>query len=194
MHYCIYLFTKDLPSNEQIQKIMDPYSEYNPNQVDSDIGCDSWIVGGRYGGMLKLRCSEEDETYKWCFYVDTPRAGRLFRCEFFENLLRIYRDRGLPTSVFYSFNGIEDDFLMHGGMRDGYIYVDGCKISDLYNSEELIDHGYGFIDDTFGKQSTRSHWDRKTRSFINNQEYENELKAAFERNKDGYITILDLHS
>lgn len=83
---------------------------------------------------------------------------------------------------------------MHSGMRDEYIYVDGCKISDLYNSEELIDHGYGFIDDTFGKQSTRSHWDRKTRSFIDNPEYENELKAAFERNKDGYVTILDLHS
>lgn len=82
---------------------------------------------------------------------------------------------------------------MHGGMRDGYVYVDGCKISDLYNSDDLIDHGYGFVDDTFSKQSARDHWDRKTLSFVDNPEYEIELKAAFERNKDGYVTILDLH-
>jgi len=194
MHCCVYLFTKELPNDEQIQKIMEPYSEYNPDQVCSDISWDSWIVGGRYGGLLKLRCSEEDEKYEWNYYINTPRGGRLFRCDFLETLLRIYRDRPIPISGFYSFNSIEDNFLIHSGMRDGYIYIDGCKISDLYNSEELIDHGYGFIDDAFGMQSTREHWDRETLSFTGNPEYESELKTAFDRNKDGYITILDLHS
>jgi hypothetical protein len=172
---------------------MEPYSEYNPDQVDSDISWDSWIVGGRYGGLLKLRCSGADEKYKWNYYIDTPRGGRLFRCEFLEILLRTFRDRKAPITGFYSFNGIEDDFFIHSGMRDGYIYVDGCKISDLYNYEDVIDRVYGFSDDMFGKQSTRDHWDREIH-FVDNQEYENELKAAFERNKYGYLTILDLHN
>ena len=193
MHYCIYLFTKELPTDEQIQKIMEPYSEYNPDQVDSDIRWDSWTVGGRYGGLLKLRFSQTDEKYKWYYYVGTPRGGRLFRCEFLETLLRIYRDRKAPIPGFYSYDRIEQDFFAYSGARDGYICVDGCKISDLCNSEELIDHGYGFIDDTFDNQSTREHWDRVKRFFVDNPEYENELKAAFERNKDGYVTILDLH-
>lgn len=202
MHYCIYLFTKDLPNDTQIQKIMHPYSEYaveNEETVDPDpridIRWDSYAVGGRYGGLLKLKCLPEEDVYKWHFYVDAPRAGRLFRCQFLENLLGIAKENGqlARSNGFYDFNDIEQRFFDYSGIWDDYVCVDGCKISDLLNSEELIDHGCGFVDDVFGNQSTRDFWNREERSFVDNPEYENELKAAFERNKDNYLTILDLH-
>lgn len=204
MHYCVYLFTKELPNDEQIQKIMYPYSEYaveNEKAVDPDskvdISWDSWDVGGRYGGLLKLKClDKEDDVYRWNFYVDTPRAGRLFRCRFLENLLNVAKENGrlMLLNGFCGFNDIEGHFFDYSGIRDGYVYVDGCKISDLLPSKEVMGGGYGFVDDVFGKQSTRSFWDREMLLLTDNPEYENELKDAFDRNKDGYLTILDLHT
>ena len=204
MHYCIYLFTKELPNDEQIQNIMYPYYEYAVEDEDEeavdpdpkvDIRWDSWDVGGRYGGLLKLKCNKKDDRYKWQFYIDAPRAGRLFRCRFLEKLLNIKKEHGRLMCLhgFYSFNTIEDNFFNYSGIWEDYVRVDGCKISDLLDSEELIDHGYGFVDDVFSKQSTRDFWNRKECSFIDNPEYENELKTAFDRNKDNYLTILDLH-
>lgn len=207
MHFCVYLFTKELPNDKQIQEIMYPYYEYaveDEEAVDPnskvDLRWDSLDVGGRYSGLLKLKCrlNEKDDAYRWNFYVDAPRAGRLFRCQFLEKLLNAAKEDKMlmfKTVIgFYSFNNIEDSFFSYSGIRDGYVCVDGCKISDLLNSEELMDHGYGFVDDVFGKQNTRNFWNREDRSFVDNPEYENELKAAFDRNKDGYLTILDLHN
>lgn len=203
MHCCVYIFTKELPNDKHIQKIIHPYYEYAVEDEETidpdskvDIKWDSWDVGGRYSGLLKLKClNKEDNVYRWNFYIDTPRAGRLFRCRFLENLLDIAKEdkRLMFSNGFYSFYNIEDSFFNYSGIRDGYVRVDGCKISDLLNVEELKDTGYSFIDDVFGKQSTRSSWNREERSFIDNPEYENELKDAFDRNKDGYLTILDLH-
>lgn len=202
MHYCTYLFTKELPNDEQIQKIMHPYYEYEVEDEEAvdpdskvDIHWDSFAVGGRYCGLLKLKCfDKEDDVYRWKFYVPTPRAGRLFRCRFIEDLLCIARaDRRSMPIGFYSFSSVEDSFFNYSGIRDGYVCVDGCKISDLFNSKEIMDGGYGFVDDVFDKQSTRRFWNQEECSFADNLEYENELKAAFDRNKDNYLTILDLH-
>ena len=203
MHCCVYLFTKELPNDEQIQKIMYPYCEYAVEDEEAvnpdskvDIRWDSLDVGGRYCGLLKLKClDKEDDVYRWNFYIDTPRAGRLFRCRFIENLLGVVKENKtlMITNGFYSFNNVEDRFFNYSGIRDGYVCVDGCKISDLFNGEELMDHGYGFVDDVFSIQSTRSFWNREALSFVDNPEYENELRAAFDRNKGSYLTILDLH-
>lgn len=202
MHFCVYLFTKDLPNDYKINQIMYPYYEYTAEDEETvdpdpriDIRRDSYVVGGRYCGLLKLKCLPEEDAYKWRFYIDQPRAGRLFRCQFLEGLLDIEKENGrlMRLNGFYSFNDIEDRFFNYSGIWDGYVCVDGCKISDLLDSEELIDHGYGFVDDVFGNQSTRSFRNREECSFVDNPEYENELKAAFERNKENYLTILDLH-
>ena len=121
MHYCVYLFTKELPNDEQIKKIMYPYYEYAVEDEEAvnpdykiDIGWDSCDVGGRYGGLLKLKClGKEDDVYRWNFYVDTPRAGRLFRCSFLEHLLDIAEEnRRLMPIGFYSFNSIKHSFLI----------------------------------------------------------------------------------
>lgn len=200
MHYCIYLFTKDLPTDEQINTIMAPYSDenhdkYSPKQpMQPDIQWDYWVVGGRYSGLLKLGCRDDDDVYKWRFYIEEPRAGRLFRCQFLEELIEARRNNhGILSYGFYSPSSIEKDFLSYSGIRDGYIRVDGCKISDLANLEERLDGGYGFIDDEFQKVSTRDWWNTDIRNFEENSEYEKELKDAFERNKDNYLTIIDIH-
>lgn len=186
MHICIYLFTKNLPTDEEIEEIMAPYSEYAEKESPyPDIQWDGWVVGGRYGGLLKLKddSDDEDSKYKWYYYIDEPRSGRLFRSEMLENLIRMCRE--LKSSIyygFYGFNHIENTMFNYCGLRDGYVYVDGCKISDLYNPEEVQEHGYGFIDAPFNQQRTRK-----------DPEYDNALKEAFERNRDHYLTILDLH-
>ena len=194
MHYCIYLFTQNLPTDEEIAEIMAPYSEFAENENPSpDIQWDGYEIGGRYGGKLKLamdpRHSLADETYKWWFYVDQPRSGRLFRCQPLENLLQMCRDfKSSRTYGFYSFNNVEHTLFNYLGSRDGYIHVDGCKISDLYNLDDVSDGGCGFIDVPFNRQGTRY-----TRSGEEKPEYEDLLKEAFERNRDHYVTILDLH-
>lgn len=195
MHYCVYLFTKDLPNDDEINRIMYPYDEYNPDcekyKSDKNFTPDIWFdylaIGGRYSGELKLKCSENSEVYEWYRLPSKPRAGRLFRCKLLEATL----SRSKENSDFL-WNSIEANFFKYSGLRDGYVHVDGCKISDLYNLEEVINSG-GFVDDVFEKQSARELWDRSIGFLIDNREYENEMKAAFERNKDNYLTILDLH-
>lgn len=190
MHYCIYLFTKNLPTDEEIERIMAPYSEYAENESPHpDIRWDGYEIGGRYGGMLKLKTKFEDDKYRWCFYIDEPRAGRLFRCQPLENLLRMRKSfRSSREYGFYGSNHIEDTLFRYFGMRDGYIRVDGCKISDLYNLEYVSCSGCGFIDVPFNRQETRY-----TRSREEKPDYEILLQEAFERNRDHYLTILDLH-
>lgn len=191
MHYCIYLFTKNLPTDEEIEEIMAPYSEYAENESPHpDIQWDGYEIGGRYGGMLMLKAdSQDNDKYRWYYYIDEPRAGRLFRHQPLENLLRMCRDfKSSREYGFYGFNHIEYTLFNYCGLRRGYLHVDGCKISDLYNLDEVSDCGCGFIDVPFNRQETRY-----TRSREEKPGYEDLLKEAFERNRDHYVTILDLH-
>ena len=191
MHYSMYLFTKELPNDKEIARIMAPYYEYADNESPNpDIQWDGFEVGGRYGGMLKLKTEIEDDKYGWRFYIDEPRAGRLFRCRPLENLLQMCRNFKSPmTYGFYGFNNIEDTLFNYFGIRDGYIRVDGCKISDLYNLEDVSCCGCGFIDGPSNLQAARyTHFLKDE-----NPDYEDLLKKAFERNRDHYLTILDLH-
>ena len=192
MHYSIYLFTKELPNDEEIARIMAPYYEYAENESPNpNIRYDGFVVGGRYGGMLKLKTDlENDEKYKWNFYIDEPRSGRLFRNTPIENLINLQRTyKSSFRFGFYSFNDIEDTLFRYLGIKDGYIRCDGCKITDLCNLSDISDKGCGFIDVPYNQQGTRF------TQFFNNENpgYEELLLKAFERNHDNYVTILDLH-
>lgn len=191
MHFCIYLFTKNLPTDEEIEEIMTPYSEYAAKESpDPDIQWDWYEIGGRYGGLLKLKTDSDDDKYKWHFYINEPKAGRLFRCRPLENLLRMCKSfRSSMEYGFYSSDHIEGTMFDYFGIRDGYIRVDGCKISDLYNLEDVSCGGCGFIDAPFNLQVSKyTHFFKDEKP-----DYEDLLKAAFERNRDHYLTILDLH-
>ena len=62
MHYPVYLFTDEFPTDEVISKAIAPFNEdseeTNPNPI---ISFDYWVLGGRYNGAIKLRCDDDDE-------------------------------------------------------------------------------------------------------------------------------------
>lgn len=79
MHYCIHLLTKQLPTEKEIEKIMEPYSWDSIDDEDTDDGkkkieypvftWDWYQIGGRYSACLKLKVDGEDsenrEHYNW---------------------------------------------------------------------------------------------------------------------------------
>lgn len=54
MHYCIYVFTKEEPTEEEIEKIMEPYAEPEaPNFAP--ISWDWYSIGGRFWKRLTTK-------------------------------------------------------------------------------------------------------------------------------------------
>ena len=140
MHYCIALITKEFPSDEVIQKKLAPYNwdtcfnkyeEYEEIPKETSWPRFTWdwyVIGGRYGGLIKLKISEENkDVYEWDYYSQ-PRAGRLFRSHFIEECYR--------GKVGYHFR--EEDYFSYMGSNEGYILVDGCKICDMVDFEKTI--------------------------------------------------------
>ena len=185
MHYCILVITKDFPTNEVIEQKLAPYYEYATDDEAAEnppIRYDRWGIGGRYCGMVKLRVDRNVENvYEWAFYAKTPRAGRLYRSMMFEEL-----NNKKPVPWFN-----EECYQPYLGYHDGYLWVDGAKISDVINFEELVtDHGYAFI----GKDDEifcRNYYNGK--EWIDNLDYENQVREATKNVQDCYVTIIDAH-
>ena len=194
MHYACLVITKEFPTEEVISKVVDPFneesfyekfSEENPAK-ESDYPAflwDYWRVGGRYCGAIKLKVDTKNETpYDWEFYSREPRAGRLYRSEFVENQYHISR----MVRSYLSFT--EEDIYPYLGFGDGYLRVDGAKISDVLNLSDLGCHQ--FIDKD-GKGYTRNWWNGK--DFIPNPDFDKQLSAALADSADCYICYLDMH-
>ena len=79
MHYCVQLLTKELPSEEDIRKIMQPYNDdvvYGNDEEDENVEIirpvftwDWYQIGGRYAGRLKLK---DISMYAPLFYPKIP--------------------------------------------------------------------------------------------------------------------------
>ena len=91
MHACICVIADGFPSQKVIEKKMEPYYEYREEEANESVPLfrwDSWEIGGRYCGRIKLKINHEDERYRWGFYTKDPRAGRLYRSSFLEVALK----------------------------------------------------------------------------------------------------------
>lgn len=190
MHYPIYVFTKEFPTDEVIEKVLAPYNDdadpdlYTYPGVRPDIRWDWFGIGGRYGGFLKIRCDKDyDEFYQWMSLIGERRAGRLFRSNLLENYSTAFGKRVTGYDEVYAF--------LYCGYRDGYIFADGAKISDLVNFDELTHMGYGYIDPANNEDSSREYFING--EFVKNERYDEQLAVAMERNKDGYLTVVDIH-
>lgn len=196
MHFCIAVITDEFPTDDVIGKVLEPYYEetffskfgYDREEIPEDIErplfmWDWWQVGGRYGGLLKLKCDIESDEYRWPFYAKQPRAGRLFRSAMLETMGKEAKDR--------TFDYPEDKYRNYLGYRDGYILVDGCKISDCIDFVKTVtEHGYAFVDKD-GTAFCRSPWNGTT--FIDDEQYEDKVRSAAEKLTDGYICYVDIH-
>ena len=179
MHYCVLVFTKELPTDEKMITVMAPFEE---GEYEDRTDCpvfewDWWQIGGRYGGLLKLKT---DDSFN--YYARESREGRQFISAFLKTYLK-----GFPGFK----QAYEcDKVLVYMGLNEGFIYCDGAKVSDVMNIDEI--EGYVAID-TDGKAIARSSWDYEKEKFIDNPNYEEEVAKMKERNRDNFITIVDIH-
>ena len=187
MHYCTLLITKEFPSDEVIEKIMQPYNEAL-NEYDDNgdrIGdypvfqWDWYQIGGRYNGSLKLKVDKTDEKYDWQYYSKGGRNKRLFR----SYLLTKMKDFA-KGDILYT----EEDYYNTMGFRDDFLYVDGAKISDLLNFDEV--ECYICIDKD-GNAIARERWNGH--SFIKDEKFDEKLAEIKKQSSDCCATILDIH-
>ena len=186
MHYCLMLFTKDCPSKNDIDNIM---QKYNYDNVYSDdekeieypqFTYDWYEIGGRYNGDIKLKVDKENEIYKWQYFVRKKRNGRLFWSYLLSEMEEFSK-----KSFMYN----EENYFCSMGFRDGFLYVDGAKISDILNYEDLDCYTFIGID---GEAYSREWWNGK--DFIQNEDFEERLMNEKEKSKDLFITIIDYHN
>lgn len=187
MHYCILVITKEFPTDEVIWKVMEPYSEEDFYDEDGDAKSevypqflwDFYRLGGRYCGKIKLRINKEDETYNWGFYAKDNRSSCLFRSMLLENCV---------SKKIICF---EEDYYPYIGYEDGYIRVDGAKIKDIIDFEDLaLNHNWGFIGKD-GEAYSRSYWNGN--DFVDDEHYEDHVKSAIQDVDDCYACIIDIH-
>lgn len=186
MHYCCVIFSKEFPSDTVISKMLIPFCEY-----DETRSCeypaflwDGYRLGGRYNGKLKLSTKKDSDKYEWDYCINNPRAGRLFRSYLLEELIV-----NNVKHKFYSFAGREETFFPSLGFIDGFLYVDGAKISDIINIDELMEC-YCFID-VDGNGYAREHWDGE--HFTKNGNFDELIKSAIKNSQDYYACVVDLH-
>lgn len=187
MHYCTLLITKEFPTDEVISNIMRPYDEELVEYDDNGnrIGgrpvflWDWYQIGGRYNGSLKLKIDRTDKKYDWGYYSREGRNKRLFH----SYLLTKMKDFAKSSFLF-----TEEDYYGSMGSRDDFLYVDGGKISDLLNFDEV--ECYICIDKE-GNAIARETWDGS--SFVTDEKFDEKLAEIKKQSPDCFATILDIH-
>lgn len=181
MHYCCLLITKEFPTDEVIEKKLEPYYigdyylliESGQAEVTKwPILWDFWKLGERYSGLLKLDTKKTEEKYKWHCFKNERRSGRVFRSKLLEKFMTEVKDPFI----------FEEEYYSSMGLRDGFIYVDGGLICDMKQPIEI--EGFYLID-IDGTVYSREN-DAGT--------YGSEVKRILDERQDCYITVLDLHS
>ena len=178
MHYCLALFTEKLPSKEEIANIMKKYSNEENIQYPQ-FTYDWYEIGGRYSGQIKLKVDVDNKYYRWIYIDRDGRNGRLFWSHLLNNLENFSKK---------SFMYKEEDYYSAMGYRDGFLYVDGAKMSDIINIEEI--GCFSFIGSN-GEAYSREWWNGS--DFQKNEDFEERFKAEIDKSMDMFLTIIDYH-
>lgn len=188
MHYCALLITKELPSEDKISDIMKPYYEGNAEydeETEKRINeypvfeWDWYQIGGRYNGSLKLKVDIEDTYYDWKYLAKQDRNKRLF----YSYLLTEMKKLAGNTFIYR-----EENYYPSMGNNDGFLYVDGARVSDLLNFDDV--NCYVCIDSD-GNAIARETWNGTT--FIKDEQFDEKLAEIKNRSKACFVTVLDIH-
>lgn len=193
MHYCVHLLTKQLPTEKEIEKIMEPYNWDSIDNEDTDDGekkieypvftWDWYQIGGRYSACLKPKVDEDDsenrEYYNWGYFERNPRNERLFHSALLRELKR-------NAKVPFAYR--EESYFLNMGYRDGYILVDGARQKDILNLDELGCFGCVLPD---GSAIARESWTGN--GFVEDDKFDEKYKKAVADNMDRFLTVLDIH-
>lgn len=139
---------------------------------------DWYEIGGRYSGQIKMKVDMDNDDYEWKYYAKQRRNGRLF----WSYLLNDFEHQ--TKYPFYR----EEDYFNSMGFRDGFMYVDGAKMSDITNINDI--GCYTFIDAN-GEAYSREYWNGD--NFIANDDFEERLQAQIDKSQDLFLTIIDYH-
>ena len=192
MHYCVLLITKELPSESEIAEIMKPYDESTAEydeETEERIGAypvfewDWYQIGGRYKGSLKLSVERDREYYNFGYYSREDRNKRLFYSSLLSDM-KEFVEMGSMPSWKYS----EEDYFNSMGYRDGYLYVDGARVDDLLNFNEV--ECYICID-VDGNAIARETWNGST--FVTDEKFDEKLAEIKKNSKGCFVTVLDIH-
>lgn len=185
MHYCALLFTKKFPTEEEISEIMRPYDEefFEYDKNGDIIGghpvfqYDYYSIGGRYGGELKLKIDYNNKYYNWDYYSKEPRNERLF----YSKLLSKIKSK---SNFLFS----EEDCFLYMGALDGFIYVDGARVDDLLNFDDLSCY---ICIDSNGNAIARETWNGH--DFVEDEQFDEKFEVIKKNSKGMFVTVLDLH-
>lgn len=190
MHYCVFVYTKEFPTDEAIGKALEPYKYKDGGYDDGEqrplFTWDWWQVGGRYGGKFKLDISDsaQKEKYKIFEYTRYRRSVTLFRSAYLEKTTYGIDEFGRDKLH-------EVDAILYCGARDGYIYVDGAWANDIKNLMDEADNCWAVID-TDGTAIAREHWDGA--DWKDDDQFSDKAKAIAVKNRaDTYVTVVDIH-
>lgn len=192
MHSCLLLITKEFPTEEVIEKALEPYSEElyderlkeNSSTSHPTFDWDYYVVGGRYNGLLKLKVAYDNEKYEWCYYSRKSKNNRLFLSYLLTQMEELYTEAKRPFRLSC------EDYFNSLGFRDGYIRVDGAFVDDILNFDDIECCCY--IDKNENAY-TREYFDYEKNMFVENTDFDERLKKVKADSNGCYATIIDLH-
>lgn len=167
MHYCLYLFTRKLPDDEEIRRIMYPFNDENDEKWEQPFHWDWYVIGGRYGGEIHAEVSSIHESDLGLGYSLSSVNKKEVRSRLFDTV---------PDSEYMMYSYIIED--------DHSIRVDGAYIKKITNYNDVRDSGYVFVTED-GRCTARDD--------AGSREYDKLLSTVFNEYKDGFLTILDVH-
>lgn len=170
MHCKGYLITKEIPTEQKLNRILEKYSSEKVN--DEKFEWDWWQIGGRYGGKIKIKFNPDENEDK--YYCGRDRNHKYF----ISNIL----DDIKINCKWYE----ELDYLQYMGLNDNILYVDGGYYSDMLEFE--IDNCYLVIDDEENLY-VREVWENG--HWIEDNDFDNKVKNIDLKRK--FITVIDFH-
>ena len=189
MHYKAFLITKEFPTDDIIEEIMQPFNgedlferrEKNliTNEPYPVFTWDWYQVGGRYNSFFELDMKKTEDKYEWNCCKD--RANVVFRSYLFDELYRLCDEKKKWLIREYKF------YPCLGG-RDNILRVDGGLISDMKDFD--ITQCYIIID-VDGDAYARSSWNGS--QWVEDIDFDDKTKAILEVSKDYYIVTIDIH-
>ena len=174
-------------TDEVIEKVLAPfndekfYGKPEGERVRPAFTWDWYSLGGRYGGLIKLRVDMYDEKYEWRYIGREPRNGRLFRSALLDTINNRYNSRW--DAAYY-----ENYHLDYMGFRDAFLYVDAALADDIQNISDMS--CYCFVDQN-GNAFARDYFNEE--GFVTNEDFDTQLSNAKENSSGCYICVVDLH-
>lgn len=171
MHCKGYVITKELPSEEKLNKILEKYNDENEDNK-SGFYWDWWQIGGRYGGKIKIHFDPSENEDNW--FCNNNRNGKYFISNGLNRIKEEVR--------WYD----ELEFMAYMGLIEYVLYVDGGYSKDFIDFD--ITDCFLIIDDKENLY-VRKQW--KNHEWIEDKQFDDKVSKI--DLKDKFITIIDFH-